>query len=255
MVRLDRIIPNPEDVLELEPEELAGAVLETLQADRAQLSLGNYVGLLFQQRNEAYPQQHQHGIGRAIAEAWNWLEREGFLARDPKQPAADVRFLTRRGRKYRTAADLARYRMASALPWLSVHFRIREKVRSTFLRGDHDTAVFQAFKEVEIAVREACSFGQSEIGAPMMRKAFAFETGPLTDRQATKAEQEALSHLFAGAIGSYKNPQSHRHVGIPSAEEAAEMIILASHLLRIVEARVQARQADDLVADRLQDAP
>jgi Protein of unknown function (Hypoth_ymh) len=50
------------------------------------------------------------------------------------------------------------------------------------------------------------------------------------------AEADDLSHLFAGAIGSYKNPSSHRHLAI-SAGEAAEMIVLASHLLKIVEDR------------------
>ena len=63
----------------------------------------------------------------------------------------------------------------------------------------------------------------------------------MTDAKAGKAEREALAHLFAGAIGSYKNPQSHRHAGVPTADKAAEMIIIASHLLRIVESRVSAR--------------
>jgi hypothetical protein len=48
------------------------------------------------------------------------------------------------------------------------------------------------------------------------------------------AEQEAMANLFAGAIGIYKNPQSHRHVPT-HAEDAAEIIVFASQLLRIVD--------------------
>ena len=58
-----------------------------------------------------------------------------------------------------------------------------------------------------------------------MRKAFQ-KGGRLADATALEAEQEALAHLFAGAIGSYKNPHSHRSVTIESTE-AAEMIVLA----------------------------
>src|SRR4051794_41082455 len=48
----------------------------------------------------------------------------------------------------------------------------------------------------------------------------------LSDPTALDAEKQALSDLFAGAIGSYKNPSSHRHVTL-DATEAAEMIFLA----------------------------
>jgi uncharacterized protein (TIGR02391 family) len=208
MARLDRIIPEAEHLLALEPEELAGALLSSLQGEREPVTLLNYVGSLFQIHNEAYPQEDRARIERAIAEARSWLESQGFLATDPRQ-RGEWRLLTRRARQHYTADNVAAFRKASALPQLLLHPRIRDKIWGTFLRGDHDTAVFQAFKEVEVAVREACAYEATDLGVPMMRRAFTPGIGPLPDRSAPKAEQQALSDLFAGAIGSYKNPQSH----------------------------------------------
>ena len=97
--------------------------------------------------------------------------------------------------------------------------------------------MFEAFKQVEIAIRDAGDFHETDIGVKLARKAFHSDTGSLTDTSAVPAERQALSDLVAGALGSYKNPHSHRNVTINDASEAAEMVILASHLLKIVDAR------------------
>lgn len=234
-VTINSLIPDHELLLELEPEELAGFVLEylnTLPVGHQKLNSHNFCQpSTFQE----YPEKHHKGIGEALMEAWSWLEREGMIALRPSAMEGKWVFVTRRGKQLKNALDLDQYRKSNVLPKRFLHPVLAQKVWSTFVRGDYDTAVFQAFKEVEVAVRNASGFDVTVIGTTLMRKSFDTRTGPLTDKNIPKAERESLTHLFAGAIGLYKNPHSHRNVDIDSPVEAAELIILASHLLKIVD--------------------
>ena len=71
-----------------------------------------------------------------------------------------------------------------------------------------------------------------------MRKAFNVDNGTLTDQSRLPAVKQAMSDLLASAIGLYKNPSSHHDVEF-TPEAAAAVIIIASHLLRIVDSRAK----------------
>ena len=190
---------------------------------------------------QRYPPESHDEVLFALMEAWQWLQREGFVALCPTSLSSitsagmiTTYFVTRRGKKIKTPEALETYRKANLLPKGKLHSLIAQKVWSIFLQGDYDTAVFQAFKQVEVAVRKAGGYTETDYGTDLMRKAFHEDNGNLTDKSQQKAERRARYFLFAGVIGSYKNPSSHRDVEI-TAEEAAEVIIFASHLLRIVD--------------------
>jgi hypothetical protein len=58
-----------------------------------------------------------------------------------------------------------------------------------------------------------------------------------------ESERKGLEHLFAGAIGAFKNPHSHRKVTIEDMRVALDQVLLASHLLRIVDAAKTRKKA------------
>ena len=122
------------------------------------------------------------------------------------------------------------------LPKRLLHHVVSEKVLPIFMQGSYGPAVFEAFKQVEVTVREAGGYNKEDIGVNLMGKAFNENTGNLTDQNQHPDEKQARLFLFRGAIGAYKNPGSHRDVEI-TAEEAAGLIVFASHLLRIVDSR------------------
>ncbi len=231
------LVPEAADLLALEPEEVAGIVLIHLRSlGHTESGNLNRYNFTLNHTYKDYPQEYHNKIAEVLMEGWVWLEREGFIAPRPGDSTGNWYFITRRGMKVNEASDLEAYQKSNLLPKKQLHPLIAQKVWATFLRGDYDTAVFQTFKEVEVSVRNVGGFAAEDIGATLMRKAFAPEKGPLADKHLPKAEQDALANLFAGAIGSYKNPHSHRSVSI-EAEEAVEMIMLGSHLLKIVDSR------------------
>ena len=250
MLELLKAIPDPTVLLDLEPEELAVKMLFLVRSrdDADMFSPGDLEGEIWLTRyNEQspYPQQHTGEIRLAIREAWAWLEAQGLII--PAQGINGVngfRVLSRRARRFSDERQFADYATARLLQRDMLHSSIAAAAWGFFMRGEYAAAVFQTMRQVEIAVREASGFGPGEHGVPMIRRAFG-KSGPLTDPEAETAEQEALAALFAGAVGTYKNPHSHRHVLMESAREAAEIVMLGSHLLRVVDQTVRARADRD----------
>lgn len=107
------MLPKAEDLIALEPEELAGFVIEHLNSlsekNRSPIHPDNFVNPNASPVNK-YPSQYQDRIAKALMEAWEWLVRGGFLARQPGSPG--WYFITRRGERMKTAGDLESYRLA-----------------------------------------------------------------------------------------------------------------------------------------------
>ena len=241
MATLTALIPDVDVLVSLSTEELASAVLR-IASEHRQNNITHLDNLISEVSGNngagGYPRDRRRDAKLAVAEAWNWLVVQGLLIPDPGYNGTNgFMVLSRRAEKLMDQGSFSTYARSLAFPKSLLHPSIAEEVWLDIVRGDPETAVFKSFRAVEIAVREVGKFSDVDVGTALMRKAFDKATGPLSNFSQPEAEREALAHLFAGAIGSYKNPHSHRTVVINDACEAQEMVVLASHLLRILDSR------------------
>ena len=242
MATLTTLIPDPDTLLQLETEELAAVVLRLADEHKQQGRI--HAQVLLQQihgnpgANDGYPQNRKPAVELAISEAWNWLTVQGVIIAEPGMNGNNGYMLfSRRAGALLDPKAFETFARNISFPRSFLHSSIANAVWMDLVRGDLSTAVFKAFKAVEIAVREAGHFNATDVGTDLMRKAFNPTNGPLAAPELPMAEREGLCNLFVGAIGSYKNPHSHRTVTISDQLEAQEMVSLASHLLRIVDSR------------------
>jgi uncharacterized protein (TIGR02391 family) len=116
-----------------------------------------------------------------------------------------------------------------------LHPQIRDRARAPLLNGQLDDAVSNAFKAIEVRLRELAHCSPDEIGTALVDKVL----GPKKPRLQvgeTSAEHQAAHSLFRGAIGWFKNPRSHRFTDLNHEIEAFEMIGFASQLMRMLDA-------------------
>lgn len=245
MNKITTLIPDVDVHLQLAPEELASTILR-LASQRLQNGMIHAQALTPDLEESygnpcPYPANRRQEVRMAVAEAWNWLCLQGLLV-----PELDVNGangfmrLSRRAGRLLDETSFKTYVGSLEFPKSLLHPSIAEDVWLDIVRGDPGTAVFKAFRAVEVAVRTAGKFSDKDVGTALMRAAFDVKNGPLTDKTLPEAEREGMAHLFAGSIGTFKNPHSHREVTIDDVRAAQEQLMVASHLLRIVDARVKA---------------
>ena len=171
-----------------------------------------------------------------LSDAWAWLESHALVGVDGHNMSSSWGRLTTAGLEFATD-DHALTKLWAGERLAGKFDTVLAGALNNFHFGDYQTACFAAMKEVEVAVRDAAGLGNNLVGVNVMREAFKPQTGPLSDTTTEGGEQVATMELFAGAIGAFKNPNSHRAVDYDDPEEVAEIIQLADLLLKIVRRR------------------
>jgi uncharacterized protein (TIGR02391 family) len=122
--------------------------------------------------------------------------------------------------------------------WELIHLNIRKVSKSRYETEHYGDAVEAAFKEINDIIKKAYKeiSGKEEDGDKLMRNVFSANNPVFfladTSTETGKSIQQGYMDIFAGAMKGIRNPKAHANLDV-HPDEAWEIIVLASHLMRI----------------------
>ena len=127
--------------------------------------------------------------------------------------------------------------------WQNIHTIIQRIAKPRFESSHFADAVEASFKEINDIIKKAYinKEGQEKDGDSLMRKAFSTSSNNtplflLADNSTDSGRniQQGYMDIFAGSMKGIRNPKAHANLDV-NPDEAWEMIVLASHLMRMWE--------------------
>jgi hypothetical protein len=195
---------------------------------------------LFDRNGYEYSVRNRNEVDKAVGRAWKELENSGLI----EEPDSDngkngFRMPSAKGKAVAAGIDFAAAKVRSRFTRDVFNSSLPDAAWNAFCAGDYDTAVFEALKAVEIAVRKK-GLGKNKItsgdhGVALVKKAFDPAAGPLSDPKADPPRRARRCELFTGALGELRNPKAHNDPVITDPMVAVEEMMVASTLLRIVD--------------------
>lgn len=245
MRELLKSIGSPANLLDLTREELAYALLRSMQERQhhpvQRVNRESAVSELFSLTGSISPMEQRRletKLEPAFRKAFEQLEVWDLIEPEPGMNGKNGYMqLTEKGEQSNAQVDFENLRQRRLLVPEMLHSKLRGDVHADFLAGKFGKAVFGAFKIVEMEVRGAAGLSEREHGAKLMQIAFNEQNGPLTDPAEDPTQQKALRLLFEGAFGRFRNPEGHTDRTFADPMEPMQELMLASRLLRLLHGR------------------
>ena len=174
-------------------------------------------------------------------EALHELYLQNLIMKDPCHDGSRFSFtLTTRGKEIaEKQLDIDEYSLR--LENFVEDRELIEKCQESFNSGEYETAIFSAYRLLEIKVREKAELTENDIGKGLMQSAFAPKKTSKLQIPTCKTEPEEVGalNLFLGAIQFIRNPHGHRVVDYENPRTALRIMVFAELLLELVNMAVK----------------